>query len=49
MAERIYLNQISWCKGKDIIMLTVSTTHPRRTCKVDQVQYPDYSFFRDKT
>ena len=49
MAERIYLNQISWYKGKDSNMLTVYTTQPRRTCKVDQVQYPDYSFFRDKT
>ena len=47
MTDRISKTRVSMCGGKDSVILTMSTTQPKRTCKVDQVKSPVYRFFRD--
>ena len=46
---RISLERFSLCGGKDKVMLTMSITHPRRTCQADHVKPPDIILFSGKT
>ena len=46
---RIFWKRSAWCDGNDIIMLIVSTTHPRRSFQVDHEQSPASKFFRNRT
>ena len=45
----IYLKGFSWCRGKDIVIMTISITHPRSTWQVDHIQLPVTIFFNNKT
>ena len=45
---RISLKQFYQCRDKEIVMLTVSMTHPRRSWQVYHVNSPTKTFLIDK-
>ena len=49
ITDRISLKRLSWCGGKDKVMLTVCINHPRRTWQVKHTQSPALVFFSNKT
>ena len=46
---RISSKWFSQCGGKDNVMLTVSITHPRRTCQVCHKKSTSLNVFSNKT